>query len=177
MNILGLDLSTSMIGWNIRNETSIIEVGYISLKKIDDMFDKVDFAIKEIDKILAQHSIDYVGVEAALERVSGGKTTAITMNKLICFNFTLSYLIDRRGVPVIKVAVNTARKICDIKIPRKLSQKQKKNIIIEHHKKLQPDLIWDLTRNGTYKDYCGDIADSLTISKATLHLINEQISN
>lgn len=177
MKLLGLDISTSMVGWNIRDEEKILETGYINLKKIDDMFCKVDKVDEELEKIFQKYQIDYVGVEAALERVSGGKTNANTMNKLVAMNFAVSYLIHGRGVSIIRISVNTARKICGIKIPRKISQTEKKNIVIEHHKRLNPDLVWDLTRNETYKDYCGDIADSLTISKATLELINEQISN
>ena len=57
---------------------------------------------------------------------------------------------------------------------KKKTQKDKKSFVVDFHKALHPEIVWDLTRNGTYKPYCFDIADSLTISKAAVILIEEK---
>lgn len=169
---LGLDISTAIIGWSIIDKSgNVLKYGKIMLKKLKsaDFFDKIEYAEGEVRKILNENKglISKVVVEEALQKFTGGKSTAGSINKLIAFNRTLSYLIYRElGIKPTDLNVRTARSKLGIKIPRGLKDKDKKEFVRSKCETMFPSVIWDKTRNETYKDYCFDIADSLVIAEA-----------
>lgn len=179
MVILGLDISTSTIGWNIFENQNVIKYGYIKLPQGENLITKLDVALEALEQLLKEHSIDVIAAEEALQKVTGGKTTANTVNKLIAFNFGLTYSLYRiYGIRPKYIPASTARAQSKIKIPRGLSKKpkEKKKIVIEAVKSLYPQIEFPLTKFENYKDFCGDIADSVVISRACW-LLNERFSN
>ena len=166
MKILALDISTSITGFAYFENGILSSSGHINMKKIKGLPEKLDFATIEFQKMDVP---DAIVAEAALARVARGKSTAHVINSLIAFNFGLTYLMSRFWkCPVEYIHVLSARKKCGIKIPRGLKSKQKKAIVIEYCHKKFPMLSLPETRNGTYKDFVGDICDAIVLGLSAI---------
>lgn len=177
---LALDISTSCTGYSfweeVNGEICLIHAGAIetSTDDFDDINKKMDFVIDELNKRMSCYQIspDVIVAEAALKKFTRGKSTADTMAKLIAFNFCLCYSLSRSSdkknpISIEHLDVRAARKAAGIIIPKTIKDKKEiKKIVIEHWKKEHPDLAWDLKKTGNYKDYVGDMADSITIGAA-----------
>tara|TARA_Y100000592_G_scaffold42674_3_gene67850 strand:+ start:2862 stop:3143 length:282 start_codon:yes stop_codon:yes gene_type:complete len=90
MIILGLDISSSRIGYCLINEKEdLLLVDEIKLKPSQSLEERADIFKKEMECIkrsLQQEEVDYVFIEQPFMAFSGGKTTAATMAKLQRFN-------------------------------------------------------------------------------------------
>lgn len=170
MNLLALDISTAIIGWSIFEDKNLIKYGKVDLTKLDrDPFLKLDEAITQVSKIIVDNNVEHVVAEAALQRISGGKSSAHVINLLIAFNFSLSYLCRTRcSVKVSHISVATARALTGIKFPKKSKSKDKKELIRAYVADLYPFILWEKKKTGTYKDWCYDCSDSIIIGRCFL---------
>lgn len=167
--LLALDISTSCVGWCVYDYSKkLVAAGAIETKKCksNDLYDKMDYVIDELWKIIQDHkvTISHLAAEAALKKFSGGKTTANTMAMLIGFNFCLCYNMTRKlGCSSIMLDVRAARRVMKITIPK--GAKDKKVFVITQVKPMYPNLDWALKKTGKYKDWCGDMADAIVIGE------------
>ena len=86
--ILGLDVSTTRIGWAIINDKQdLIDSNFYKTKAKTPLEERAT-ALKEnvLDPILALHDIREIRIEEPFSMFSGGKTTAKTMSSLQRFN-------------------------------------------------------------------------------------------
>jgi Holliday junction resolvasome RuvABC endonuclease subunit len=172
MIILGLDISSSRIGYCLINENEdLLLVDEIKLKPSQSLEERADI-FKNTMKIIKEHSeVDYVFIEQPFVAFSGGKTTAATMAKLQRFNGMCSYVVhDLFGGPASLIQANKARGLVGLKIKRGSNTKLK--VIEWVSEKYPKKFIVEYTRHGNPKPGTDDKADSVVIANAGLKTLN-----
>ena len=174
MIILGLDISSSRIGYCLINEKEdLLLVDEIKLKSSQSLEERADIFKKEMECIvrsLQEQEVDYVFIEQPFMAFSGGKTTAATMAKLQRFNGMCSYVVHHLfGSPAILLQANKARGLVDLKIKRGENTKLK---VIEWVQEKSPtSFLVEYTRHGNPKPGTDDKADAVVIANAGLKTI------
>ena len=162
--ILGLDVSTSKIGYSVIDENeNLLLYGFVKFKKEpfeERAWDFFSNTLKEIDR---KYKIKEVRIEEPFSMFSGGKTTAGTMSKLQRFNGMISLTAFRcfHMIPVL-VPSRSARSKCGIKIKR--GENTKKKVIEWVQQRFPKDFKFELTRHGNPKPGTDDMADSIVVA-------------
>jgi len=166
--ILGLDVSTSIIGLCVLKNDKIAHTDYIDMRKIGSFFEKaqkVESVLKEIRK---EYDIEHVFIEQALMFFRRGGSTAKTMSVLQRFNGIVSW----QSYQIFEMEPNyvtpiSARSKCGIKVAR---GKKAKEVVMEHFIKSQEfEIVY--TRFGNVQKYCYDIADAIVVARAGSKII------
>jgi len=162
--ILGLDVSTSIIGYTIINsDQAVIEIDHIDLRKLKDLWEKADYARNRLKDIIAKHDITSTYIEESLQVFRSGFSSAHTLSTLSKFNGLMFYFTrEYTGFNPISVSASSARKLCGIKI--KKGTKAKIQAFEWVTQELQ--MTWPLTRHGNVQQYCYDRSDSYVIARA-----------
>ena len=171
MIILGLDISSSRIGYCLINENEdLLLVDEIKLKPSQSLEERADI-FKNTMEIIKQHSeVDYVFIEQPFMAFSGGKTTAATMAKLQRFNGMCSYVVHNLfGRTPTLIQANKARGLVGLKIKR--GDKTKLKVIEWVSQKYPKKFIVEYTRHGNPKPGTDDKADAIVIANAGLKTI------
>ena len=171
MIILGLDISSSRIGYCLINEKEeLLLVDEIKLKPSQSLEERADI-FKSTMKIIKEHSeVEYVFIEQPFIAFSGGKTTAATMAKLQRFNGMCSYVVhDLFGHTPTLIQANKARGLVGLKIKR--GSKTKLKVIEWVSEKYPKEFIVEYTRHGNPKPGTDDKADAIVIANAGLKTI------
>jgi len=171
MIILGLDISSSRIGYCLINENEdLLLVDEIKLKPSQSLEERADI-FKKTMKIIKEHSeVDYVFIEQPFMAFSGGKTTATTMAKLQRFNGMCSYVVHSLfGRTPSLIQANKARGLVGLKIKR--GENTKLKVIEWASKKYPKKFIVENTRYGNPKPGTDDKADAIVIANAGLKTI------
>ena len=171
MIILGLDISSSRIGYCLINEKEeLLLVDEIKLKPSQSLEERADI-VKDTMKIIKEHSeVEYVFIEQPFIAFSGGKTTAATMAKLQRFNGMCSYVVhDLFGHTPTLIQANKARGLVGLKIKR--GSKTKLKVIEWVSEKYPKEFIVEYTRHGNPKPGTDDKADAIIIANAGLKTI------
>ena len=148
--ILGLDISTSKIGYRILNEKKeIIANEFMKLKPLQ-LEDRAEIFYEFLNLLNKKHNIDHVFIEEPFTMFGGGRTTAATMSKLQRFNGMCSFAVRRVfGKSATLIPANKARKLVGLKIKR--GDDTKKKVIEWCQKKYPRDFIIVLTNYGNPK--------------------------
>lgn len=171
MIILGLDISSSRIGYCLINENEdLLLVDEIKLKSSQSLEERADI-FKQAMEIINEHSeVDYVFIEQPFMAFSGGKTTAATMAKLQRFNGMCSYVVHSIfGSPATLLQANKARGLVDLKIKR--GENTKLKVIEWVQEKYPTSFLVEYTRHGNPKPGTDDKADAVVIANAGLKTI------
>ena len=171
MIILGLDISSSRIGYCLINEKEeLLLVDEIKFKSSQTLEKRADI-FKEAMSIINEHSeVDYVFIEQPFMAFSGGKTTAATMSKLQRFNGMCSYVVHSIfGSPATLIQANKARGLVDLKIKR--GENTKLKVIEWVQEKYPTSFLVEYTRHGNPKPGTDDKADAVVIANAGLKTI------
>jgi RNase H-fold protein (predicted Holliday junction resolvase) len=95
--ILGLDISTSKIGFNIISNTisndikDIIKIGIIEPEG-NNLFEKSNFSVNKIKNLLNKYEdVEYIFIEDSLKSFASGRTSADVKIKLITINNIIHY--------------------------------------------------------------------------------------
>ena len=172
MSILGLDISTSNIGYCIFKNGELINAGAIELPSKKCMFEKAVHT-SEILKELKKYKISRILIEENLQSFRSGFSSAKTISTLAKFNGIISYISNTTfNIKPEFINVNHARKKCGIKIDRK-SKKNTKEQVLEWVSQ-QPqfknfDWPTKILKNGprrgvtVLKPQCYDIADAAVL--------------
>jgi Holliday junction resolvasome RuvABC endonuclease subunit len=172
MIILGLDISSSRIGYCLINEKEeLLLVDEIKLKPSQSLEERADI-FKDTMKIIKEHSeVENVFIEQPFIAFSGGKTTAATMAKLQRFNGMCSYVVhDLFGHTPTLIQANKARGLVGLKIKR--GSKTKLKVIEWVSEKYPKAFIVEYTRHGNPKPGTDDKADAIVIANAGLKSLN-----
>ena len=169
--ILGLDISTSKIGYCIiDNNEKIIANEFIKLKPLQ-LEDRAEIFYDFLNALNKEHVINNVFIEEPFTMFGGGRTTAGTMAKLQRFNGMCSFAVRRifKMNPVL-IPANQARKSVGLKIKR--GEDTKKKIIEWVEAKYPKDFVYQLTSYGNPKPGTDDKADAVIIALAGFSQIN-----
>jgi Holliday junction resolvasome RuvABC endonuclease subunit len=166
VNILGLDISTSMIGIAVIDDKYKLKT-YDKIKFKTDMplEERVDFLVNKLHHLDKYYNLSAVYIEQPAMMFGRGKTTAQTMSKLQRFNGMCSYAVynELQIIPSL-IHPSSARKKMNISIPRSVSNK--KHFIIERVKEKYPKFTFNLTRYGNPQPGTDDIADAIVVAYA-----------
>ena len=166
--ILGLDVSTSIIGVCLLKDDKIVKTDYIDLRKTTGLLHKAKVVENYIIQNLQEETIEHIFIEQALMFFRRGGSTAKTMSTLQNFNGVVSWLCFKLlELEPQYVTPISARSKCGIKVPR---GKKAKDVVMEHFLETGEFPI-DYTRYGNVQKYCYDIADAVVVAKAGSKII------
>ena len=166
--ILGLDVSTSIIGVCLLKDNKIVKTDYIDLRKTTGLLYKAQVVEDYITQNLKDVGIEHVFIEQALMFFRRGGSTAKTMSTLQNFNGVVSWLCFKMlEIEPQYVTPISARSKCGIKVPR---GKKAKDVVMEHFVE-SGEFPIDYTRYGNVQKYCYDIADAVVVAKAGSKII------
>ena len=170
MNILGLDVSTSITGatiidkqgkilycesWDTRNK-----------RKFPTLFHKAEFLKEQLVDLKKNYKIDKVCIEESLQSFRSGFSSAKTLSILSKINGIVSYLVfDIFKAPPEFISAMTARKSCGIKV---LRGQKAKAVVLKFVLDNEQDFVVSYTRNGNPSPGTYDRADSLIIARSGL---------
>ena len=162
--ILGLDVSTTRIGWAIfDNDQNLIDSSFYKTDKKTGLEERAEgFRENVLQPLSVVHKIAEVRVEEPFSMFSGGKTTAKTMSSLQRFNGMVSLLVLQVfKSPPTMVGSRTARARCGIKVPRGVKAKK---VIVEWADNKFDSFKVELTRFGNPKPGTDDEADAIVVA-------------
>lgn len=162
--ILGLDVSTSRIGWAIVNDKGeLIDSDFFKTNPQQDLEQRAsDFESKVLRPLKSKYGISEVRIEEPFSMFSGGKTTAKTMSSLQRFNGMVSLLAHQQfGKPPTLVGATTARSRVGIKVPRGTKAKE---VVLDWVANKFDNFIMETTKHGNPKPGLDDEADAIVIA-------------
>ena len=177
--ILGLDISTSIVGVAIVNpETKELVVSeHIDLTKIDSVFSKAELVGAELWQIGNNHAIKDLFIETALMKFIPGRSKADTIVKLAKFNGIVSWMCyDTFGLNPVYLNVNTARSLYGLSFPRGTKGPKRKKMVVESViEKEKTAFTYEMARGGkNYKKGTDDRADAVVIARAGEFLLRNE---
>ena len=175
--ILGLDVSTSIVGYTILDEDAkLIECEAWDLRNkryFPDLYSKAIHVRDKLKEISKSHKIKHVYIEEPFVFFRAGGSTAKTMAKLQAFNGIVSWLCrDIFSSNPSHISPAQARKLNGIKVSR--GQKAKE-VVLDYLLKNEDSFTIEYTSKGNPKPASYDRADSLIIAKACYHIIGETV--
>jgi|TARA_R110002033_G_scaffold65428_1_gene116556 Holliday junction resolvasome RuvABC endonuclease subunit len=94
VKILGLDASTTTVGYAFVENKKVIDMGFIPINKEKTIRDKVQVTLDEINKLDPFDEIDKIYIEDSLSGFMRGRTSQQTIIKLAKFNAVLTYCLE-----------------------------------------------------------------------------------
>ena len=170
--ILGLDVSTSIIGATILDEegnTVYCEAWDLRNKrKFPDLFAKgeaVRLHLLEI-ALRPKYKVKEIYIEKSLQAFRPGFSSAKTLSTLAAFNGMVSWIAHRMlGLTPEYIAANSARKLCGIKTGKSKETKKKVlDFVVDNDKGFEVEY----TKFGNPRPGMTDKADSWVLAKAGL---------
>lgn len=163
--ILGLDISSSIIGYTVLNdENDLVECECIRLEKFKDFFIKVKNVKNKLQELAKRFKIDNVYIEESLQAFTAGKSSAMTIQALSKINGTVSWLCyEIFDVTPEYISAGTARKFCKIKVPK---GEKAKPVVLAFVVDNEPQFALEFTAKGNPVPGSFDKADSYVIAKA-----------
>ena len=111
MRKIGLDASTTTVGFAFVDDKNVIDIGFIPIDKQKTIRDKVQLTMDELTKLDPFDEVDKIYIEDNLSGFSRGRTSQQTIIKLAKFNAVLVYCLEfAYGEIVEGVNPMTARK-------------------------------------------------------------------
>ena len=172
---LGLDVSTSNVGWCIVDaHAELIAAGAIELSKKKNIFEKCKEVRSQLSGLHINHEITSVSIEENLQAFRPGFSSAKTIVTLARFNGMVTLMCnDEFAIEPQFLNVNNARKLAGLKIDRK-SGVNTKDQVFRFAKEKNPDFQWPMRtlKSGARKgsvipaDSCYDIADAYIVAVA-----------
>jgi len=108
---IGLDASTTTVGFAFVDDKNVIDIGFIPIDKQKTIRDKVQLTMDELTKLDPFEEVDKIYIEDNLSGFSRGRTSQQTIIKLAKFNAVLTYCLEfAYGEIVEGVNPMTARK-------------------------------------------------------------------
>ena len=186
VKFIGLDISTSIIGVSLLDSKgNLIDLQNINLKKIKCLFEKSNLVKEYFVKLIESYNFEdniLIFIEEAFQSFSKGFSSARTLSQLNKFNGIVSYIIyEQFKVKPAYINVNSARKVLQIKIDKKLKNTKEQVFIWVRG---QVDYEWPekIISRGInkgvvkFEDSCYDMSDAYVISKAGIYLNDLQSS-
>jgi Holliday junction resolvasome RuvABC endonuclease subunit len=175
---LGLDISTSNVGWCLLDTTThdLISAGAIELSKKNNIFEKSHEVRNVLRDLNSRYSISNIAIEENLQAFRPGFSSAKTIVTLARFNGIVTLIAaEEIGSHPTFVNVNSARRLAGLKIIKK-SETSTKDQVLEFVKKRLTGYEWPsrTLKSGPRKghvipaDSCYDIADAYIVAIASV---------
>lgn len=164
--ILGLDISSSIIGYSILDDNGkLIRIGFINISRLDDLLEKAKFVFFYFKEILLYYKIDKIYIEDISKKFRPGFSSAQIITLLAKFNGIVSYIVyNITGIKPNYIMASSARKIAYSRsFPKNIDIKEE---ILKEFTKLEKDIKWPLKRNGKLINGVYDACDAYTMSLA-----------
>ena len=110
MVILGLDVSTSCVGYAFTEDKKILDMGFIDIKKQKTPKDKVQKVLDFLNNSSYIDEVENINVEDNLSGFAGGFTSQQVIIKLAKFNAILCFMLENFDFKVHNINPMTARK-------------------------------------------------------------------
>jgi hypothetical protein len=109
--ILGLDASTSIVGYAFQENGVVKDAGWLNISKIEGNKAKGNFIISFLKTHPLISTVAHLNLEAALSGFGGGLTSQQTIITLSRWNAVFEYMLGESfSFPIILCNVNTMRK-------------------------------------------------------------------
>ena len=111
MVTLGIDASTTCVGYAFTEDNKILDMGFIDIKKEKSPKEKVFKVLEFLNNISYLNKIEKINVEDNLSGFAGGRTSQQVIVKLAKFNAILCFVLeDEFNIEVNSINPMTARK-------------------------------------------------------------------
>jgi Holliday junction resolvasome RuvABC endonuclease subunit len=110
MVILGLDASTTCVGYAFTEDKKILDMGFIDIKKQKTPKDKVEKVLDFLHKSPYIDNVENINIEDNLSGFAGGRTSQQVIIKLAKFNAILCFMLENFDYTVNSINPMTARK-------------------------------------------------------------------
>ena len=174
--ILGLDISTSIVGATVISHTGgVIATSAWDMRNknhFPDIYSKYNHVQGELFDLFSDFKIEYIFIEQSLQMFRSGFSSAKTLSTLSSFNGVVSYLCYREfSIKPEHLSASSARKACGITISRGTKAKEQ---VVEFLLDNEPFYEVEYTKHGNIKPKYYDIADSIVIAKAGFELVKQR---
>ena len=110
MVTLGLDASTTCVGYAFTQDKKILDMGFIDIKKEKTPKDKVQKVLEFLNNISYIDDVIDINIEDNLSGFAGGRTSQQVIIKLAKFNAILCFMLEHFDYRVNNINPMTARK-------------------------------------------------------------------
>ena len=110
MITLGLDASTTCVGYAFTQDRKILDMGFIDIKKEKTPRDKVQKVLEILNSSEYIDDVMDINIEDNLSGFAGGRTSQQTIIKLAKFNAILCFMLENFEFNVHSINPMTARK-------------------------------------------------------------------
>jgi len=172
--ILGLDISTSITGASIIEDTNIEETFVWDTRnknKFPTAYDKARFVKDRLLEIQSTHHIDKIYIEQSLHSFRSGFSSAQTLSTLSRFNGIISWICySVFDIQPVMIAAISARKQAGVVIKRGDNAKEKAlQFVLDNY----PQINVEYTKHGNPKPGTYDMCDSIIIGLAGAKLVGK----
>jgi len=91
---LGLDASTSTVGWAFSEDGKIVSAGFLDISNLETSKEKSLFVLDYLRSTPLLKDVTEINLEAALSGFAGGRTSQQVIIKLARFNAVFEYIIS-----------------------------------------------------------------------------------
>ena len=105
MKKLGLDASTTTVGYAFVDGKEIVTMGFIPIQKEDTIRDKVRLTMDMITELDPFEKVEQIYIEDSLSGFMRGRTSQQTIIKLAKFNAVLTYCLEFAYGEIVEVEV------------------------------------------------------------------------
>ena len=163
MVILGLDASTTCVGYAFTEDKKILDMGFIDIKKQTTPKDKVEKVLDFLHKSPYIDSVTNINIEDNLSGFAGGRTSQQVIIKLAKFNAILCFMLENFDFKVHSINPMTARK--QVFGRARVKGKKAKQFVQEEIEKMYNTNKWcKETTRGNWDKRNIDMYDGLVMS-------------
>ena len=163
MVILGLDASTTCVGYAFTQDKKILDMGFIDIKKEKTPKDKVQKVLEFLNNISYIDNVENINIEDNLSGFAGGRTSQQVIIKLAKFNAILCFMLENFEFKVNSINPMTARK--NVFGKARVKGKKAKQFVQEEVEKMYNTKKWcKETTRGNWDKRNIDMYDGLVMS-------------
>ena len=160
---LGLDASTTCVGYAFTQDKKILDMGFIDIKKEKTPKDKVQKVLDFLHKSPYIDSVMDINIEDNLSGFAGGRTSQQVIIKLAKFNAILCFMLENFDFNVHNINPMTARK--NVFGKARVKGKKAKEFVQEEIEKMYNTKKWcKKTTRGNWDKRNIDMYDGLVMS-------------
>ena len=163
MVTLGLDASTTCVGYAFTEDKKILDMGFIDIKKEKTPKEKVQKVLDFLHQISYIDDVNDINIEDNLSGFAGGRTSQQVIIKLAKFNAILCFMLENFEYNVNSVNPMTARK--QVFGKARVKGKKAKQFVQEEIEKMYNTKKWcKETARGNWDKRNIDMYDGLVMS-------------
>ena len=163
MVTLGLDASTTCVGYAFTEDKKILDMGFIDIKKEKTPKDKVQKVLEYLNNISYIDKVTDINIEDNLSGFAGGRTSQQVIIKLAKFNAILCFMLENFEYNVNSINPMTARK--QVFGKARVKGKKAKEFVQEEIEKMYNTNKWcKETARGNWDKRNIDMYDGLVMS-------------